>query len=173
MWDTSLTARERQGWCRTDEGQVCVLLMGLQLAASAVCRKRAWQVGMFSGLGIRRKKARERKKKEEKGEVQVTSIIEENIKSAFSISSLYKSCLCLTDSLCCSTTEVTHITSLLFKQRKLPIKIPWVYFSTLCSGSLIDWKGSFLCCEATHSFHVHPTCPAFVRKSVKSQISDV
>lgn len=61
------------------------------------------------------------------------------MKSAFPISLLYKTFLCLTDS--CFTAEVTHITSLLFKQRKLPIKITWVYFSTLCSGSLIDWKG--------------------------------
>lgn len=81
--------------------------------------------------------------------------------------------LSVPDSLCCSTTEVTHITSLLFKQRKSPIKISWVYFSTLHSGSLIDWKGSVLCCEAIHSFHVHPACPAFVRKRVKSQASVV
>lgn len=140
MWDTSLTAGERQEWYSIDEGQVCVSVMGLQLAASAVCRKKTWQVKMFSGLGTRSKKAKEREaKKEEKGEVQVTNITEENMKSAFPVLLLYKSFLCLTDS--CSTAEVTHIASLLFKQRKSPIKMSWVYFSTFCSGSFIDWKG--------------------------------
>lgn len=151
--------------------------MGLQLAASAVCRKRAWHVGMFSGLGIRRKKAREREKKiGRKGRSPGHNYNRREHKVSIfhlvvvQVLSVPDKCQ---DSLCCSTAEVTHITSLLFKQRKLPIKISWVYFSTLHSGNLIDWKGSMLCCEAIHSFHVHPTCPAFVRKCVKSQLSDV
>lgn len=60
------------------------------------------------------------------------------MKSAFPLSLLHKSFLCLTDS--CFTAEVTHIASLLLKQRKSPIKMSRVYFSTLCSESLIDWK---------------------------------
>lgn len=80
MWDTSLTAGERREWYSTDEGQVCVSVMGMQLAASTIYRKKAWQVRMFSGLGIRRKKAKEReKKKEEKEEVQVTNKIEHEV----------------------------------------------------------------------------------------------
>lgn len=77
-------------------------------------------------------------KREEKGEVWVTNIIKENMKSALPLSLLHKSFLCLTDS--CFTAEVTHIASLLLKQRKSPIKMSQVYFSTLCSKSLIDWK---------------------------------
>lgn len=94
----------------------------------------------FWGLRIRKKKAKEwERKKEEKGEVRVTNKIEENMKSAFPVSLLHKSFLCLTDN--CFTAEVTHIASLLFKQRKSPIKMARVYFSTFCSESLIDWKG--------------------------------
>lgn len=55
-------------------------------------------MGCFQGLafgGKKQDREKGKKKKEEKREVQVRSIIK-NIKPAFSISLLYKSCLCLT-----------------------------------------------------------------------------
>lgn len=76
-------------------------------------------MGHFQDLVLGGKKQnRERTKKEERGEVHVTNIIEHEVKTSHLVIIQVFS---VSDSR--FTVEVTHITSLFFKERKSPIKI--------------------------------------------------